>query len=308
MEIMDFLENLRVFKRVAELESFSAASREFRVGPPTISKAIKALEDHLGVTLLRRTTRGMSLTSEGQKLLFAGGNLIEQADEVLSSVRNDKRQLQGQLQISVSLAFSRMVLAPILNEFSELHPDLRLSFHLSDGTVDLVERGIDLAIRVGEQSDSTLKALKIGVARRSLYASKKYLEKFGTPKTIEDLRKHRLLYYTRISDRPIWPLHTISGEPRPFEFEPYFQSDASDLMREMAVRGMGIALMPTWMMVEEEDHKRVVRLLEKNARTLVPIYVMRSNTQEMTAKQRAFTEFLMRHFETCRALNMHSER
>lgn len=126
---------------------------QFRVGPPTISKAIKALENYLGVTLLRRTTRGLSLTSEGQKLLFAGGNLIEQADVVLSSVRNDKRELQGQLRISVSLAFSRLILAPILNEFSDLHPGLRLSFHLSDGYVDLVENSIDLAIRVGEQGE-----------------------------------------------------------------------------------------------------------------------------------------------------------
>jgi DNA-binding transcriptional LysR family regulator len=308
MEIMDFLENLRIFKRVAELESFSAASQEFKVSPPTVSKAIKALENHLGVTLLRRTTRGLSLTSEGQKLLFSGGNLIEQADVVLSSVRNDKRLLQGQLRITASLAFSRLVLAPVLNDFSELHPDLKLSFHLSDGYVDLVENGIDLAIRIGEQADSTLKTLKIGVSRRSLYASQEYLKKFGTPKSIEDLRKHRLLYYTRISDRPIWPLHTIAGEPRPFEFEPYFQSDGSDLMREMVVRGMGIALMPTWMMIDEEEQKRTVRLLEKNSRSPMPVYLMSSNTQAMTAKQRAFSDFLIRHFDTCSALNMRSER
>jgi DNA-binding transcriptional LysR family regulator len=311
VEAMDFLENIRIFKRVAELKSFSAAAREFRVSPPTVSKAIKALEDHLRVTLLRRTTRGLSLTAEGERLLYAGGNLLEQADVMISSVRNERLALHGQLRITAALAFSRLILAPILTEFSVLHPHLKLSFHLSDRRIDLVENGIDLAVRIGEQADSTLKALRIGITRRSLYASKDYIKTFGLPKSIEDLRKHRLLCYTGLADRPVWPLHSATGEPKLFEFEPYFQSDGSDLVREMVVRGMGISLLPTWMMVEEEEHKkakdcRVTRLLEKNSRAPLPIYAMTANTQEMTAKQRAFTDFLIGRFNNCDALSMRS--
>jgi DNA-binding transcriptional LysR family regulator len=304
---MDLIDNIRIFKRVAELGSFSAASHEFKLNTGTVSKAVKALEVKFGVSLLRRTTRGLSLTSEGQKLLFSGGTLLEQAEAVFASVRNEKLQLQGQLRITASLAFSRIVLAPSLNQFSNLHPDLKLSFNLSDGFIDLVENGIDLAVRIGELQDSSLKALKVGISRRSLYASTEYIEKFGQPKTIEKLRDHRLLYYTRISDRPCWPLHAVTGEPKPFHFEPHFQSDGSDLMREMVLRGMGIALMPTWMMVKEEEQKKVVRLLERNSKSPSPVYAVSSSARELSAKQRAFTDFLLAVFETCPALNMRAE-
>lgn len=293
---MDLLENIRIFKRVCELRSFSGAARELNVSQPTVSKAVRALERRLGVSLLRRTTRGLSLTTEGQKLLFSGGTLLEQADTMLASVANEKLQLQGALRVTASLAFARLILAPLFGEFTELNPGLRLSFFLSDGYVDLVENGIDLAIRIGEQADSTMKAVRVGISRRSLYASKDYIKKFGKPKSIEDLRNHRLLFYTRLDDRPCWPLTDARGNEEPFYFEPYFQSDGSDLLREAVVRGMGIALMPTWMMLEEPKKDSLVKLFERQSESPSPICVMMSGTQGMSAKQRVYTEFLLRHF------------
>lgn len=301
---MDLIESIRVFKRVAELGSFSAASQELKVTQPTISKVVKALEIELGATLLRRTTRGLSVTSEGQKLLFTGGNVLDQVDVMLASMRNEKLQLQGQLRIAMSLAFARVIMAPLLEEFVELHPELKLFFCLSDGYVDLVENGIDLAIRIGELEDSTLKARKVGVSHRCLYASPEYVKKFGRPRSIEDLRDHRLIHYTRLSDRPCWPLSEIDGTPAPFYFEPHVQTDGSDLMRELVLRGMGIALLPTWMMGEPVAAKAAVKFFERQSASPSPVHIITTGNQDLTAKQRTLADFLLKSFEAIPELTM----
>ena len=298
------LENIRIFKRVAELGSFSAAAKEFDLTQPSVSKAIKGLEKDLGVNLLRRTTRGLSLTGEGQKLLFGGSSLLEQAEVLFASVRNERTQLTGQLRIATSIAFARVVLAPIIERFIDLHPGLKLSFHLSDGTIDLVESGIDLAVRIGEPRDSTLRARKVGSSLRCLYASKDYLKKNGRPKSVEDLRSHRLLYYTRIADRPSWPLNSKDGRAETFYFEPFLQTDGSDFMRQMVLDGMGIALMPSWMMTEPEKQKLVVRLFEDRTTAQLPVLALTANGLNQSAKQKAFTDFLIQVFDKYPSLSL----
>lgn len=293
---MDLIENVRIFKRVAETGSFSAAAKESRVSQPTVSKSVKALEDFLGVLLLRRTTRGLSLTPEGQKLLVSGSSLLDQAEVMLANVRSEKLQLQGQVRVTASLAFTRIVLAPLLETFLDQQPGLKFYFQLSDGFVDLIENNIDVAIRLGTIDDSGLKAIRIGTSTRALYASKKYIKKFGKPADTESLRSHRLLSYTRLSDRPSWPLLSKDGVPKPFYFEPYFQTDGSDLMREATVRGIGIGLLPTWMMIDEERRGEMIRVLPKQMASPIPIFAVTSSTRELSARQRVLIDFLRAKF------------
>jgi LysR family transcriptional regulator for bpeEF and oprC len=293
---MDVLEKLRIFKRLTETKSFSAVAQEMGVGQPTISKALATLEKTLGVPLFRRSTRGLSLTPEGQKLLLLGSPLLDQVDSVFSSVRNEKLLLKGQVKVTASVTFARLIITPLLEKFSELHPELKFHFHLSDGFVDLIENGIDLAIRIGELEDSGLKAIKLGNVTRSIYAAKSYIEKFGKPRNLEELKKHRLLLYTRNYDRPVWPLTDDKGDEFLFPIEPYLQSDGSDLLREAIVSGIAIGLVPTWAMIEPVREKRVVSLFEKNTRSTQPIYALSANGQELTAKQRAVAEFLKTQF------------
>lgn len=301
---MDVLESIRIFKRVAETKSFSRVAKENHVSQPSISKLIQGLERYLDLVLFRRTTRGLSLTVEGQKLYNSGGDLIDHFERVLADVKNQKLTLKGELRVSASLAFSRLVLAPLFQEFTQLHPDLRLSFILSDGYTDLIENNIDIAFRIGEMPDSTLKAMKIGTSRRALYASKSYLKKAGAPKHLEDLHEHRLLYYTRLDERPCWPLHSAEGEERPFYFEPFFKTDGSDLMREAVLNGMGIALLPTWMMEQPEKEKKVDRLFESNSESPMPIFAVSAPARELNAKQRAYVEFLRGSFEGMSSLTI----
>jgi LysR family transcriptional regulator for bpeEF and oprC len=301
---MELLEKIKIFKRLAEKGSFSAVAAEWGMGQPTVSKAIAQLEKELEVSLFRRSTRGLALTEEGQKLLARGTPLLDQWESVLASLKNEKLLLQGQIRVTVSLAFARLILMPLMDRFSEIHPELRFHFHLSDGFVDLIENGVDLAIRIGELEDSNLKALKIGQMKRSLYASKEYLKKFGAPKNIEALRKHRLVLYTRNFDAPCWPLVGRDGKEMLFHFEPYLQADGSDLMRESILAGIGIGLVPTWAMMGPEKEKTVVRLLEKKSYSTQPIYAVTSGNREMTAKQRAVADFLKREFAKIPALSV----
>lgn len=301
---MDLIESIKIFRRVAQKESFSQVAAEFRVTQPTISKSVAQLEESLGVSLFRRSTRGLSLTGEGQKLFHASGAVINQLDALISLVKNEKLLLQGQLRITASLAFARLILAPLFNEFSDLHPALKFHFHLSDGYVDLVENNIDLAIRIGDLPDSSLKAHKVGLSRRSFYASKKYLAKFGMPKDISSLRKHRLLFYTRLGDRPVWPVVDADGRNTQFKFEPHLQSDGSDLIRESVLNDVGIAFMPSWMMIGNNEFK--VKTLERFVGPPSPIYVLSSSSQDLNVKQKTFTDYIRIQFEKINALSLRS--
>lgn len=299
---MDIVETIRVFRRVAQRGSFSEVAAEFKVTQPTISKVVARLESALGVTLFRRSTRGLSLTSEGQKLFHSSAAVIEQLDALLASVKSERLLLQGQLRVTASLAFARLILAPLFVEFSEAHPKLKFHFQLSDGYVDLVENNIDLAVRIGELPDSSLRALKVGQSKRSFYASLAYLKKNGAPRDLQSLHSHRLLFYNRVSDRPAWPVMGENGKMMKFRFEPYLQSDGSDLIRELVINGVGIALLPSWMMLGLEDFK--VKPLAAFEGPPSPIYVVSAGNQEMSSKQKVFSKYLREKLDQIATLSL----
>jgi DNA-binding transcriptional LysR family regulator len=303
---MDLVTSVRIFRRVVETKSFSATAVELGVSQPTVSKAIKSLEVELAVTLLRRSTRGLSLTVEGQKLYAAGGGLIDHVERVIAEVTNQKLALSGELRLSTSLAFARIILLPLLPAFEKSHPDLRLSFVLSDGYVDLIENNIDVAVRIGDLSDSSMRAVRVGNSRRALYAARSYVKAQGRPRTVADLASHRLLYYSRVREGPTWSLVDRGGQRVKMSFTPSLQTDGSDLMREAVLNGLGIAMMPTWFMIEAERDRSVVRVFEEAQRTPSSINALTASGRELTAKQRAFIDFLRAQFEREPALSLRS--
>lgn len=305
---MDLLDSIRLFRRLAETKSFSKVALELGISQPTVTKTIASLERSLGVQLVRRSSsRGFTLTAAGERLLTSGGPALEVWDGLLAAVRNEAVDLKGSLRINASLGFARLVLAPILDDFAAQHPQVRLGFVLSDANVDLVASGVDLAIRHGEQEDSALSASKIGLWKRALFATPAYLESHGRPETIDDLAKHRLLYHSQAGEPPVWTFNEVDGTERRFAFTPHFQSDGSDLVRELAVQGSGIALLPTWMMTKAMERNEVVRMFDDHCRELVPIYLVRAGTQEPTAKQRVMAEFLRERFDDCSCLALRKE-
>lgn len=289
--MMDLLDNIKVFRRLAERQSFTGVAAELGVKQSTVSKSLAALEAHLGVQLFLRSTRGLSLTPEGHKLLRLGGPVVDQLDTVLAEVKEEKLRLQGRLRIATSLAFARLVLTPILGEFQAAHPELSLHFQLGDSVVNLVEDGIDLAIRLGRLEDSSLRAVRIGAGQRSIYAAPGYLKHYGRPRSVQDLARHKLLYYSNLSERPVWPFQHKDGRRFHLVFEPVMQSDGSDFLREAVIAGLGMALAPRWMMMDAEKAGVVVRMFDDWCMERHPIHVVTAGAS-MSAKQRAFVDFL----------------
>lgn len=293
---MDKLEVLRIFYRVAEAKSFSGVASEFHMTQPMVSKRIAWLENEIGSQLFRRTTRGLSLTEEGQIIYQKGKLLSDEMDSLFATVRDERFKLEGTLRMTASLAYSRLMLAPKLKKFSEEHRGLKLHFQLSDGYIDLIENNIDLAIRIGVLEDSSLKAVQIGISNRNLYASKKYLQKFGVPKNLNDLKKHQCMYYSRLSSIPSWPLRE-KDQPINYSFEPYMQSDGSDIIRESVINDLGIALMPTWMVDNQKDAKDLQIVLPKYSPIGTPIYAVMPYYKELGLKQRAMIDFLKKNLK-----------
>ncbi len=289
--MMDLLDNIKTFRRLAEKQSFTGVAQELGVKQSTVSKSLAALEKHLGVQLFLRSTRGLSLTPEGHKLLRLGSPVLDQLDTVLAEVKEEKLRLQGRLRIATSLAFARLVLTPILGGFQAAHPELSLHFQLGDNMVNLVENGIDLAIRLGKLEDSSLRAVKIGAGKRAVYAAPGYLKQHGEPKTVQDLAQHKLLYYSNLSESPAWPFQHKDGRRQQLAFVPAMQSDGSDFLREAAIAGLGMILAPTWMMMDVEKTGLVVRLFDDWCMERHPINVVTAGVV-LSAKQRAFVDFL----------------
>jgi DNA-binding transcriptional LysR family regulator len=290
--IVDLVASMKIFRRLSERGSFSRVAHELGMTQPTVSKSIAALEGFLGVTLFRRSPKGLTMTSAGHTLFELGLPALDRLEAAVAAVKDERLELEGQLKVTSSLAFTRLVLAPLFDEFSALHPGLRLNFVLSDGSVDLIEEGLDLAIRHGKLVDSALKTTKVGRWKRAVFGARSYLKKHRAPRTIEELAGHRLVYYNRSTDRPQWPYIDRDGTKKILSFEPHLQADGSDLIREAVVRGTGLSLLPVWMMTEPERTGTVVRLLESSFPMEFPIYFITHGSRDMTAKQKALIDFL----------------
>jgi DNA-binding transcriptional LysR family regulator len=303
MEYMDLLDNMRIFIRLSEKHSFSGVAKDLGLTQPTVSKAIATLETHLGVPLFLRSSRGLRLTGEGEMLLRLGSPALDQLESALAAVKDERFLLKGELKIASALGFTRLILVPLLQDFSVLHPELRLNFEVSDSYANMVEEGIDLAIRHGEQEDSALRAIAAGSWRRAVYAAPAYIARHGAPATVEELKTHKLLYYNAVRGRPSWKFNDLDGTPRTFHFQPYMQSDGADLMREATIAGLGVAFAPTWLMRGLEQGGQVVRLLEQYCTAAHPTYIVMSGMQAISAKQRAMADFLRARFADIPELN-----
>jgi len=198
---MDLLTNLSLFIRIVEKGGLAAAGRDFGFSPASVSERVSALEDHYGARLLTRTTRAISLTDEGRTLLDGARQLVSEATDLRSQVRHGADHLSGRIRISATFDLGRHRIDPIINAFIEQHPDIEIDFLLSDGYVDLVGQGIDLAVRIGDLADSSLSAVRVGQVGQTVCASPDYFARFGTPETPAELGAHRIIATTGSSAR-----------------------------------------------------------------------------------------------------------
>ena len=259
---MDRLAAMEIFTRVIETGSFSAAARQLRVGQPAVSKAVAQLEERLGVQLLLRSTGGLTPTEAGQNFYERAKRAIEEADEVELVGRGASASLSGNLRISAAVTFARLHVVPRLAHFLAEHPALEIGAVLGDRSIDLIESGIDVALRMGSLEDSALIARKIGQSPRRVIGTPAYFEKHGEPRAPAELTAHQAIVYYVRGGGTIWTFGrgstessvTVSGRVR---------ITAAEGVREAVLGGMGLAVASEWMFAPELKRGLVKAVLEE---------------------------------------------
>lgn len=240
------LNSLTLFLRIVEKGGMAAAGRELGLSPATVSERLAALENYYGARLLTRTTRSISLTDEGRELVSGARRILAEAEELEARIRLGVEKISGTIRISAPVDLGRNRIAPLLDDFMQQHREIHIDLTLSDGYIDLVSEGIDLAIRFGELGDSTLRARKIGSNRRVVCAAPDYFKAHGTPKHPSDLAHHNciLMRFGGLVDSS-WRF-IVDNREKSFVLRGNRIANDGELVRKWCVAGHGIALKSIW--------------------------------------------------------------
>jgi DNA-binding transcriptional LysR family regulator len=292
----DVLVLFRSFVRTVEAGSFTAVARDLNTSQPTISRQIATLEEHLGCVLFHRTTRALTLTEDGRTFYEHARRTLEAAAEAESAVGRGRGNPSGLLRLACSGVFGRLHVIPRLTRFRALYPDISIALSMTDGFADLVEEGIDMAIRVGEIADSLLIARRIGTTRRVLVATPDYLERHGTPRAPADLAHHHCIVYDRLLSGASWIFATENG-PLAVPVSGPLQVNNTEAVRTAVLEGLGIGYVPSWHFVDGEfETGRLVALLPEFASPPQPISAVYPSRRFLPLKVRVAIDFFGQDF------------
>jgi DNA-binding transcriptional LysR family regulator len=295
--ILDRIGDLNLFLRVLDLGSISAAARALNVSVAVASQRLKRLERDLGVRLLHRTTRQLSVTPEGAALAEHGRVLADEIETLTASLRQAGTSVSGTLRVTTASMFGQQYISPLIPEFLALHPNVKLSVDLNDETLDLVRSGFDLAIRIGELDDSSLVARKLAINRRVLCAAPKYLRQHGVPKTPADLEQHEcLILVGRQGRRDVWRLTDRKKEEVAVRVNGRIDSNQGELLRDAAVGGLGISMHSTWHVCEDLRAGRLEVVLPNYPIADTGIYAVTPQRRLVPPRVQAFIDFLASRF------------
>ena len=289
---MDTLNAMLVFARVVEANSFSEAARRMGLSKSAVSKQVSALEDRLGARLLNRTTRRISPTEVGAALYERCARIASEVEEAELIVTRLHAAPRGRLRVNAPMSFGHLHLAPAMPEFLDRYPELTVDLALNDRFVDVVEEGYDMAIRITRLKDSSLIARKLAPARRIVCASPRYLAQHGRPQTVADLAQHQCLIYTYAERSDMWSLADRSGQRHHVQVKGTFSVNSGDALKAAAVEGLGIALLPTFLVGREVADRRLDNVFPDVIDDFGGIYAIYPHNRHLTPKVRALVDFL----------------
>lgn len=286
---MGSLTDMEIFARVVTAGSMSAAGREMGLSPAVVSKRIRRLEERLGARLLQRTTRQIALTEEGQGFYERVVAILASIEEAEAFVSRRNTRPRGTLRISAPTSFGRMHIAPHVEQFLQRNPDLNLSLMLTDDFVDIVGDGYDLAIRIAELENSSLIARRLADNHRVICASPAYLERYGSPASLDDLARHNCLFAV---NQDSWRLEGPDG-PVTLRVNGNLQTNSSEVVRECLLAGLGIAQRSTWDVGEQLQRGDLsIVLPEYQASKRVAVHAVYPSRRFLPVKVRVFIDFL----------------
>ena len=297
---MDAFADVALFSLISKLGSMAAAAQELGVTPPVVSRRLAALEKRLGVRLMNRTTRRISLTTEGEAYLLDGVRILEQLQALEHRIGRGSVQPQGTLRVSATLGFGRAYITPALAKFARQHSQVEVQMHLSDRPVNLVDQGFDVMVRFGELSDSRLTARLLARNRRLLCASPVYLKRAGMPASPRELGRHNCIFI-REGDETFGTWQLRNGkEQESVKVRANLSTNDGASALAWALEGQGILLRSQWDVASHIRAKRLVPILTEWNSPSADIYVVFQTTNQLPAKIRALVDLLVNEFEPYR--------
>ena len=289
---MDNLTDIAVFVQVVETGSFTSAAERLGLSRSVISKYIGRLEDRLAARLLNRTTRRLSLTEAGQAFFTRSRQGLQEIEAAEDEVSNLQASPRGKLRLNTPMSFGILHIAPALSDFLAQYPDLSVEMSLDDRQVDLVEEGIDLAIRIAELPDSSLVARRLATCQHVVCAAPDYLAKFGIPRVPTDLRRHNALTYRYQNSSREWRFLAPDGRYTSVPVSGSIEMNNSLALREAVLRGAGITLTPTFIVGEDIKAGKLHRVLSNYRAHEISIYAVYPERRHLSPKVQAFVEFM----------------
>jgi len=294
---MNRFENMDTFIRVVEAGSISGAADRLNVAKSAVSRRLKELEKHLGVELFHRTTRQMNLTDTGRAFYHQAVRILDDVLEAEIATSQAHGTLKGNLKIALPSTFGLMHMGPIINDFIKEHPQIEFDLDFNDREVDLIQEGFDLAIRIANLPDSSLIARRIAPVKTVICASPDYLQQMGTPRSPQDLINHKCLVYSLQRDFEYWHLTDANGNEIKTKIYPYLKASTGEFLKEAAVDGQGIILVPTFIAYQEIENGSLIPLLKNYTSPQINAYAIYPQTRHLSQRVRAFVDLLVKRFE-----------
>ncbi|KZB70803.1 MULTISPECIES: LysR family transcriptional regulator [Thalassospira] len=286
--------DLGFFVLLVRKGSLSAAAQELNLSPPAVSKRLAKLEDRLGVRLLNRTTRRISLTSEGDAYFQSAEQIMRQIDDLEQRVSHASETPSGLLRVNATFGFGREYVAPVVSEFSHLYPEVEVQLLLSDMPMNMVEEGIDLGIRFGGLPNSRIRARKLQGNRRFLCAAPSYLKRHGTPKSLSDLAQHNCIILRQDKDvHDLWKLQR-GQHSETVKVHGTLSSNDGEIALRWVLDGHGIMMRSEWDISRHVKQDRLSLVLPQYAHVDADIYAVYPERHNLSAKVRIFIDFLHR--------------
>jgi len=296
---MDRFETMRVFAAVAEAQGFAPAARRLGMSPPAVTRAVLALEERIGTRLLHRTTRIVRLTEAGARYLADCKRILVEIDEAEASAAGSHAEPRGQIGVTAPVMFGRMHVAPIVLDFLQRYPKLRTRLLFRDSLVDLIDEGIDVAIRIAHLPDSSLRAIPVGSVRRVVCASPSYLAAHGAPRTPEDLPQHETIASSASGGELEWTF--ASGKT--IMIAPRFIVSGADVAISAAAAERGITRVLSYQIAPEVRAGKLEIILSEFEPPPLPVSVVYAEGLRAAAKVRAFVDFAVERLRADASLN-----
>jgi DNA-binding transcriptional LysR family regulator len=286
---MDRVDNIAVFAEVAEQGSFAAAARKLKRSPAAVTRAVAELEARLGVRLLNRTTRAVSMTEAGQRFLAGAQRVLADLREIEAAATGQGEAPRGELRVTAPIAFGRRHVLQLITQFLVRYPEVAVRFALLDRSADLVEEGFDVAIRIGELSDTSAIATRVGAVRRVVVAAPGYLDRHGRPQTPDELAGHDIIGFVGIDGAARW---TFGGDVEA-TVKPRLIVNTAEAAIDAAASGFGITRVLSYQASNALARGSMVRLLREHEPPEVPIHLVYPDGRHPPPKLRAFLDYVV---------------